>query len=577
MLDISQRLSILQKLIQRKCLQQACILSKDELKTIASREIVAGVKGKVSINSKTVCLWIGLKENFPLTLPVIMLQPATTLGTIPHLETDGYICYQDPEGILLNGNDPVGILVEAIDLGIDVLTKGVNGSNKWDFMNEFHAYWRQVCPISLDAFLPVDNTLRKIYAYKTNNRYILATDSIDRAHAYFNHHCKKLDSFTRHTALYIPLKVGTFLTPPTLEQLWSVRELQEIINKNVSAKNKEILQQYRIRKDRKEELVILAIPRPQDGKTLIGLKFQDIGDKHPLISGYSTTIPTPISIQRYDRDYLIPRGGASFDFNQIKVLVVGCGAVGGHIPALLVQAGIQDLTLVDPDRLEAENTYRHVMGKSQEQKYKTLAIKEEIENKYPYLKIITHQINIELAISQGDINLSDFDLTIFATGNQTIELYLNPLTYQQGKLTVFTWLEPYGLGGHSLLTHSRKPGCFQCLLYSNPDCEDYNHNRASFAAPNQSFTKNNLGCGSSYTEYGAIDAQKTAIQAVELALDGLREVETNNPLISWKGRDDRFTKAGFKTSSRYELSSDSLEEFKYRYINDQCPICGRKK
>lgn len=157
-----------------------------------------------------------------------------------------------------------------------------------------------------------------------------------------------------------------------------------------------------------------------------------------------------------------------------------------------------------------------------------------------------------------------------------MELYLNRLIYEHSLLAVFTWLEPYGIGGHSLLARSGKPGCFQCLFYSDSESDCYNYNRSSFAAPNQSFAKNDLGCGSSYTEYGALDAQKTAMQAVEIAIDGLLEVEPKNALMSWKGRDDRFAAAGFTTSPRYELSGDRLEDSRYSYINPQCPVCGEE-
>ena len=579
MLDISERLPILNDLMQDGCLQKTRLLSEYELENIAKRGVVAGGEGIISINGKTICLWVGIKENFPLTLPIVFLRPADVLGMIPHLEEDGYLCYLDSEGLLLDSNNPVGILIEAVERATELLEKSVSGENKGDFLDEFHAYWRQLCSetTSLAAFLPVDNTLRKIYAYKHSDRYILVADKIENACAYFNHYNKQLDSCTRHTALYIPLKTGTFLTPPIPKQPWTVKDLQEIIRQNVSAENQKKLRQYRVRKNRAEELVILSIPRPQGGMTLIGLIFSDVGDEHPLISCNSTKVPRPINVQRYDLDYLMPRGGANVNLDRIKALVVGCGAVGGYIPASLVQAGIRDLTLIDPDILKPENTYRHILGKCQEKPYKTIAIKEEIESKYPYLTITTHQTYIEKAITQGDINLSDFNLVIFATGNQTMELYLNRLIYQHNLLAVFTWLEPYGIGGHSLLTRSRKPGCFQCLFDLNPESDGYNHNRASFAAPNQSFAKNDLGCGTSYTEYGALDAQKTAIQAVELALDGLREVEPKNALISWKGRDNRFTAAGFTTSPRYELSGDRLEESRYSYINPQCPVCGEQK
>jgi molybdopterin-synthase adenylyltransferase len=578
MLDISERVPILHDLIHNGCLQQARILSDDELKNLTNRGVVAGVKGKIKIEDQEISLWVGIRESFSLTLPIIFLQPADALGMIPHLEEDGYLCYLDSESLLLDIDRPLDILVEAINRATDLLEASVNGETQWDFMDEFNAYWQKLSPQtpSLPAFLPVDNTLRRIYAYKHGDRYVLVTDCIDRACAYFNHQNKHLKCYTRHTALYIPLESDTFLIPPTSEKLWNVKNLQEIIRKHVSADNQKKLREYRVRKNRAEELVIMGIPRPQGGMTLIGLIFSNLGSEHPLIAGNNTKVPTPINVQRYDLEYLLPRGGANPKLNEIKALVVGCGAVGGNIPASLVQVGIRDLTLIDPDILKSENIYRHPMGKCHEKQYKTIAIKEEIKSKYPYLTITTYQTYIEKAITKGDIDLSNFDLAIFATGNQTMELYLNRLIHKYNLLAVFTWLEPYGIGGHSLLTRSGKPGCFQCLFKSDSD-DPQNYNQASFAAFGQSFAKNDLGCGTSYTEYGALDAQKTALQTVQLALDGLSRLEPNNPLISWKGRDNHFTAAGFKTSPRYQLSSDRLEEFKYHYINAQCPVCGGQK
>ncbi|HEY9770080.1 MAG TPA: E2/UBC family protein [Coleofasciculaceae cyanobacterium] len=376
MLEISERVSILHDLIQNGCLQQARILSDDELKNIANRGVVAGVEGEIEINGEEISLWVGIRENFPLTLPIIFLQPANVLGKIPHLEEDGYLCYLDSEGLFLDSSNPVGILVEAVEQAIELLEKSVSGENKWDFMDEFHAYWLQLGSKTkfLAAYLPVDITLRKIYAYQDGDRYVLVANKIDSACAYFNHRNKKIDSYMRHTGLYIPLEVGTFLTPPTPDKLWTLSDLQEIIRKNVSADNQEKLREYRVRKNRSEELVIMGIPRPQDGMTLIGLVFSDVGEEHPLIAGNSTKVPTPINAQRYDLDYLLPRGDANRDLNEIKALVVGCGVVGGNILTSLVQAGIRHLTLIDPDILKPENIYRHPMGKCQENQYKTLAI-----------------------------------------------------------------------------------------------------------------------------------------------------------------------------------------------------------
>jgi molybdopterin-synthase adenylyltransferase len=234
------------------------------------------------------------------------------------------------------------------------------------------------------------------------------------------------------------------------------------------------------------------------------------------------------------------------------------------------------LTLVDPDILQIENTFRHVLGRKALFQPKVVALREEVESKYPYLSVTTHQKYIQEAIREGLVDLSDYDLAIFATGNHTIELYINRLLNQQAQspIAVFTWLEPYGIGGHALMTRPNKLGCLHCLFTSANDDTPL-RNRAAFANYGQSFGKDDLGCGSLYTPYSALDAQKTATLAVQLALDGLTGREQGTPMLSWKGSDADFLVAGFQTSPRYKLAPDELHATRYDYINPKCAICGK--
>jgi len=341
MLDIPEQIAILNTLIQDSHLQHARLLSYNELKTLNQRGVIAGVEGKIKISGQEICLWIGINDSFPLSLPMIFLQPADALGKIPHLEEDGYLCYLDTEGLYLDFDYPVDILIEAIKLATNLLKASIKGENQWDFMDEFQAYWYKLNPQSpsLPTFLSIDNTLRKIYAYKKDNCYVLVADKIDTACAYFNYRNQALHCYTRYTALYIPLESGTFLNPPTAETFWSISYLRQIIRKYVSAENYEKLKQYRVRKNKSEELVILGVPRPKAGMILIGLIFSAVGDEHPLIASNSTTVPLPINIQRYDSKYLLSRAGGKPELNKTKALIVGCGSIGGHIPYSLVQAG----------------------------------------------------------------------------------------------------------------------------------------------------------------------------------------------------------------------------------------------
>jgi molybdopterin-synthase adenylyltransferase len=577
MLDTSEKFQIFSDLTELNHLKNPHFLSTDELKKFASRKIDFAVKGQVLIDEEEVTLCIGTNHTFPLSLPIVFLQPADTFGIIPHLEGDGCLCYLDPEGLLLNSEKPVEILVEAIERSITLLQNGIRGLNKQDFMDEFRFYWQRAIaePKSLCSFIFADNTLRQIFAYKeTGKDFFFAADSIDVISAYFNSESGFFNSYTRHNALYIPLESGTILIPPQRNKPWSLSDIQEILRKHLSIKNQKLLKKYQSKKKKKEQLVVLGLPRSNGGRTLIGFVFNDIANDELLLINKSKNIPSPIIIYRYDADYLITRGGADIELSKIHSLVVGCGSVGSNIVMDLIQSGITHLTLVDPDILSQENTFRHVLGHKSQFKAKVEALKEEIKSKYPYVSINICSKRIETAIQEKMITLSKFDCIFLATGNHTIELYLNRMIRQlkNNPVTIFAWLEPYSIGGHTLLTHPQRSGCLQCLFTS--DSHSGYYNKASFAASGQSFAKNDLGCNGSYVFYGALDARKTAEQSVRLALDSLRKYEQENPIISWKGSNNLFIKEGFKTSPRYQLSTDLLQQNKYAYINPDCPVCG---
>jgi len=577
MLDTKAQLDVLTDLAQQGDLYQAHLLSASELESFKKRKVELAVEGQVTIKDKTVTLSVGIDRSFPLSLPIVFLRPPNALGFIPHLEEDGYVCYSDSEGLLLNWEDPVGILRDAISKATEILEAGISGSNQLDFMDEFGAYWQRLSPIELPAFLPVDDVLRKVFVYKGSTGYEFVADEVDTVHAYLNSQQRSPDSLTRHTAIYIPLQKGTFIIPPRPQRLWSAREVKEIIREHISTENWQRLK-YLGRKWKSEELVILGLPRPSGGFTLVGLLFSNVVGSHPILYGKSDDFPIPVEIQRYDLAYLLPRGGGQPKLNNLQVLVVGCGSVGGYAVLTLVQAGIAHLTLVDPDILKPENIFRHVLGNKALFQPKVVGLKEEIESKYPYISVTTHQKSIEEALRSKLVHLPDFDLVIFATGHPTVELYANRLLHRQIKnpMTVFSWLEAYGIGGHALLTRPGKPGCLQCLFTSDTSDTPL-YNRSSFAAYGQSFGKNDLSCGRLYTPFSALDASKTAESAVRLALDGLTEQEHGSPILSWKGTDDSFVAAGFHLSRRYQLSTDQLYENRYDYVNACCPVCGTRR
>jgi hypothetical protein len=575
MLDIAAQEQVLRHLAETGILVETHLLSPTELHPFAERGVVCALEGKVTIAEQGVVLCVGVDRRFPLSLPKVFLRPPDALGFVPHVDGDGYVCYADAEGLLLNSEDPVGILLEAVARAVKSLEAGASGNNRRDFMDEFRSYWHRLpLQTSVQAFLCVDDVLRKVRAYKNRTGYRWVADGDVAVLAYFNGNHKALTSLTQRNALYIPLRNDVFVLPPRPGCPWSAQEIRAIVREALSTENLQRLERLG-RKWKSEELVILGVPRASGGTTLVGLLFHGVRGGHPLLEGEVQEVPEPVDIQRLDEAYLMARGGGQPDLSRYRVLLVGCGSVGGYIALALPQAGIVNLTLVDPDVIQPENTFRHVLGHSALGEPKVAALKAEIERKYPYMVVTTHQNCIEDAIMDGLLRVSAFDLVIVAIGNPTAELYLNRVLHEKpaGPMSVFTWLEPYGIGGHALLTRPEMPACFQCLLMPPSDPETPLHNRAAFAAYGQSFGKDDLGCGSVYTPYGALDAQRTAESAVRLALDGLTGREPRNPLLSWKGPDDALKAAGFQVSPRYLLTADQLYEWRYGYVDPLCPVC----
>jgi hypothetical protein len=250
--------------------------------------------------------------------------------------------------------------------------------------------------------------------------------------------------------------------------------------------------------------------------------------------------------------------------------------VGGHLAFELVRAGILQLTLVDPDLLSPDNTFRHALGRRCWGRNKAEALKAELEDQFPYVRVLPVAERIEAALATGKVELGAYDLVLVAIAVPTVELDLNERIHAlpSAPPALFTWLEPYGIGGHALLAHNGSAGgCFECL-YTPPIPEDGPlHNRAAFAARGQSFGRDLSGCGSLHTPYGSVDAMRTAALASKLAIDVLSGREPGTPLVSWRGDARAFEEAGFRLAPRFSASEEELHAARYGYQSCRCPIC----
>jgi molybdopterin/thiamine biosynthesis adenylyltransferase len=245
----------------------------------------------------------------------------------------------------------------------------------------------------------------------------------------------------------------------------------------------------------------------------------------------------------------------------------------------MIRSGICDIKIVDNDMFTADNLLRHELGVYFLYRDKAESLARHYEFKYPFVKIDHLKADVIELLSISPDMFEKYDLVISALGNPTAEMLLNKKLHQLEKSPpiIFTWVEPFGIGGHALVTLNKKrTGCYECL-HTNPAEPTTEYiNRASFAAPRQTFSKTVSGCGTQFTPYGSLDAYQTAIIATRLAINLLTGEEKDNPLMSWKGNATKFINSGFRLSDRFELKEEQLFDIRYSYKTDRCKVCSER-
>lgn len=532
---------------------------------------------KIFLNGKTVQIHIGLDENFPHSLPIVLIESGSMPTYLPHVETDGFVCYAEKESLLINYLAPERVLAEAIERSLEELESGISGKNKWDFIDEFDAYWRSYQTVSLViSLVNPGKDAKEIVVARLSDK----TDGVDIA--YLSDSDSTAIDFgiqpkikARANGIYVPLQQGTFIDWFSKKNL-IVKDIRKFVTRNISPRNKKLIKRL-TRKYKKDEVVVFGLPRPSGGEVLFGVLFSGVHGDHPLNDKGKAEKIIPLALDRMDKSYLLPRGGASGLLDDKKVALIGCGSVGGHIAFELVQSGISNLTLIDPDEIKPENIFRHVLGKEYLAKLKANALKVELESKFPYLSINSFPVKIEEVLSKSLLDMNRFDLLIIATGDDNLSLKINRDIFASGIKTpvLYSWLEPYGIGGHVLVTNMQKNGCFQCLFTSLQDDNEFS-NRASFAAPGQTFTKDISGCANRFTPFSALDANNTAVLTVRTALKILTGTIQSNTLLSWKGEVDEFEGQGFQVSDRYMNFDVTVPSKGVNVYTPLCPVCNER-
>ncbi len=117
-----------------------------------------------------------------------------------------------------------------------------------------------------------------------------------------------------------------------------------------------------------------------------------------------------------DRKSLMLRAGPdATELAERTVVVLGLGALGGHVSVALAESGVTRLQLVDGDQLLPENAVRHVAGQHAVGHPKPVVVAATVADHAPWTEITTLATNPMSPEALGQA-ITDADLVVDATG-----------------------------------------------------------------------------------------------------------------------------------------------------------------
>ena len=282
----------------------------------------------------------------------------------------------------------------------------------------------------------------------------------------------------------------------------------------------------------------------------------------------------PLDTIRCDEEFLLNRGGASLSISDKRVLIIGCGSIGGYLVNEIIKSGIKNITLVDKDILSEENIYRHLLGMDYIKKSKSMALAEYFNKNIPRLNLITVIDSIEDSILDGSIDFCDYDLIVSTVGNHNLNRWINEFLHSE-KIDIpvlYLWNEALGIGSHAAYICTDNKGCYECFIGSD---DDSIYDKTSYYDKGQVFVKRLRGCSSGFIPFSSSNSLSIVVQAMEIIKMLFEGEISDNMLISI--RSDSFSSGlnEYIKSNRYNLQTGNKQVIMGSdYVNPICKVCG---
>jgi molybdopterin-synthase adenylyltransferase len=172
--------------------------------------------------------------------------------------------------------------------------------------------------------------------------------------------------------------------------------------------------------------------------------------------------------KRFEKQIILKKIGISGQkkIKKSKVLIIGMGGLGCPLLTYLASAGINNIGIVDQDRVEVSNLNRQILFNTADLgKYKVIQAKFKISKIYKKIKIKT--FNQKVSISNINKISKNYDIICDGTDNFNTRYIINDHCKKNKKILISAAISRFD--GQLFKFNFKKEGpCFRCFMPEKP-------------------------------------------------------------------------------------------------------------
>jgi molybdopterin/thiamine biosynthesis adenylyltransferase len=408
--------------------------------------------------------------------PEISLDEPNAGPIIPHVRNDdGSICYLDRNAIVLDRYNPGGTVLQCLEAAERVLDKGRRGKLRADFEREFNAYLGgKYGYVDLPDGSSIAHLNMVMLQKDKEVPVVTVPEGLSAAIAglHFRNGGKPINPIICPViAVNAPLTVtGSINWPPRnvgeiASWLAALRPGLDTEFWNSMASTQTDVRGCLLRST--NGILVALMDVPLSYRTEEFLKNRPEALTRLMHSRPDEFKVNCFSFERLDPAYVYERNlGGMSPLAGKKLIVVGCGTIGGYLAHQLAQMGAGSsggrMLLVDSDTLSAGNLGRHLLGIPYLGAYKAQAVRDHIMANLPGLNVDAVTRDVLSMIPA----LEHADLVVDATGSEAVSIAINHhMVKARPKVPplLHVWLLGNGAAAQAFMNLGTGRACFKCL------------------------------------------------------------------------------------------------------------------